>query len=99
MPTSPFGRTFIGSLPLTTSLAWIILGNQPTNLAFPQTPCPLLCDPDVVGGLRLGPVSGGRRIVEFEDELPAIPGASWFTQAVGFGGGTFVGTNGVHIRT
>ena len=99
-PSSPFHRTFLASFPPTTALAWIVIGNEPTNLTFPGVPCPLVCDPDVVAGVPLqSGLVPGRLGFEFTDQFPPILGASWFTQAVGFDAatGTFVGSNGVHI--
>ncbi|MDO8349295.1 MAG: hypothetical protein Q7T30_03590, partial [Planctomycetota bacterium] len=99
VPNAPFARVLVASLPIDTTYAWLLGGDQQANVQFPGFACPLLCNPLVVIAVPLVNGANGRKFVDFDAVFPPLPGQVWFAQCIAVSGGAFVGTNGVHIQT
>lgn len=97
--TGQFDRIFVASLPANTSFAWLMGGDTPWNVTFPGFTCPLLVDPQFILAVPLQNGPNGRKYVDFAGTFPPIPGLSFYAQGIAISGGTFIGTNGVRVRT
>jgi hypothetical protein len=99
VPGQPFSRVLVASFPATASLAWFVGGAQQAQTFVPGFACPLLTETAIVIGAPLVNGANGRRFAELDLALPPVPGLTWVAQGIAFDGATFVGTNGVRLRT
>lgn len=96
---APFERIFVASLPEDVVYAWLMGGDAQWNVTFPGFACPLLVEPQFVLAVPTFAGPNGRRYVDFEATFPPIPGLTFYAQGIAVSNNTFLGTNGVIIRT
>ncbi|MCA8973477.1 MAG: hypothetical protein KDC98_02090, partial [Planctomycetes bacterium] len=94
-----FDRILVASLPGDATYAWLLGGDTQWNVTFPGFACPLLVEPQFVLAVPTFDGANGRRYVDFEAAFPPIPGLTFYAQGIAISNNTFVGTNGVIVRT
>ncbi|MCA8953850.1 MAG: hypothetical protein KDE27_30335 [Planctomycetes bacterium] len=96
---APSDRVFVASLPGDVEYAWLLGGDTPWNVTFQGFSCPLLVEPQFVLAVPTFDGPNGRRYVDFAAAFPPIPGLVFYAQGIAISNDTFVGTNGVIVRT
>lgn len=94
-----FDRVLVASLPGNSTFAWLMGGVTQWNVTLAGFTCPLLVQPQFILGVPLHDGPNGRRYVDFDCTFPPVPGLTFYVQGIAISNNTFVGTNGVIVRT